>query len=79
LNVGTTLTFTRHLDDDHKDLEEVEQDDVKNWFRKQVVKAKRFQPVAVLNQKLKGLEVFESNAAPPPRTHVEWSSDFGDL
>ena len=60
------MTFTRHLDDDHKDLEEVEQDDVKNWFRKQMVKAKRFQPVAVLNQKLKGLDVFESNAPPTP-------------
>ncbi|KAH0551618.1 hypothetical protein GP486_007163 [Trichoglossum hirsutum] len=59
----TLLQLNRHLDDDHKDLEEVEQDDVKNWFRKQMVKAKRFQPVAVLNQKLKGLEVFESNAS----------------
>jgi hypothetical protein len=29
-------------------------------------KAKRFQPVAVLNQKLKGLEVFESNASLAP-------------
>ncbi|KAI9777179.1 MAG: carboxypeptidase Y-deficient [Geoglossum umbratile] len=62
----TLLQLNRHLDDDHKDLEEVEQDDVKNWFRKQMVKAKRFQPVAVLNQKLKGLEVFESNATPAP-------------
>lgn len=35
--------------------------EVKDWFQTQVEKAKRFQPLAVLNQKLKGLEVFESN------------------
>lgn len=29
-------------------------------------KAKKFQPLAVLNQKLKGLDVFESNNPPPP-------------
>lgn len=29
-------------------------------------KAKKFQPLAVLNQKLKGLDVFESNETPPP-------------
>ena len=35
-----------------------------------MVKAKKFQPLAVLNQKLKGLDVFESNdaiPAPSPR------------
>ena len=30
-----------------------------------MIKAKKFQPLAVLNQKLKGLDVFESNDAPP--------------
>ncbi|CCU74621.1 vacuolar segregation protein [Blumeria hordei DH14] len=35
----------------------------KNWFDKQVVKAKLFQPLIAINQKLKGLDVFESNAA----------------
>jgi rabenosyn-5 len=34
---------------------------VKDWFRVQMIKAKKFQPLAVLNQKLKGLDVFESN------------------
>lgn len=29
-------------------------------------KAKKFQPLAVLNQKFRGLDVFESNDAPPP-------------
>ena len=31
-----------------------------------MTKAKKFQPLAVLNQKLKGLDVFESNDAPAP-------------
>lgn len=44
----------------------MEQDEVKTWFDKQVVKAKKFQPLAVINQKLKGLDVFESNDSPPP-------------
>ena len=60
------LTPIRHLDDNHKNLEEVKQDEVKDWFKTQMVKAKKFQPLAVLNQKLKGLDVFESNDTPPP-------------
>lgn len=46
----------------------MEQDEVKNWFEQQMKKAKKFQPLAVLNQKLRGLDVFESNGAvtPPP-------------
>lgn len=60
----TLLQLNRHLDDDHKNLEEVKQDEVKDWFKTQVIKAKKFQPLAVLNQKLKGLDVFESNDAP---------------
>lgn len=39
---------------------------MKNWFRSQMTKAKKFQPLAVLNQKFRGLDVFESNDAPPP-------------
>jgi rabenosyn-5 len=62
------LTICRHLDDNHQELPEVQQDEVKNWFDKQVLKAKKFQPLAVINQKLKGLDVFESNevVAPSP-------------
>ncbi len=60
------LRLGRHLDDNHKNLEEVKQDEVKDWFKSQMVKAKRFQPLAVLNQKFKGLDVFESNDAPQP-------------
>ncbi|MCJ1478101.1 carboxypeptidase Y-deficient [Lambiella insularis] len=64
----TLLQLNRHLDDNHKNLEEVKQDEVKDWFKTQMVKAKKFQPLAVLNQKLKGLDVFESNDPPsfPP-------------
>ncbi|MCJ1292924.1 carboxypeptidase Y-deficient [Xylographa carneopallida] len=60
----TLLQLNRHLDDDHKNLEENKQDEVKDWFKTQMVKAKKFQPLAVLNQKLKGLDVFESNDPP---------------
>ncbi|KAI9695339.1 MAG: carboxypeptidase Y-deficient [Bogoriella megaspora] len=66
----TLLQLNRHLDDAHRDLEELEQDEVKTWFKAQITKAKKFQPLAVLNQKLKGLDVFESNESqvptPPP-------------
>jgi rabenosyn-5 len=42
-----------------------------------MVKAKKFQPLAVLNQKLKGLDVFESNSSPtpPPATHSRSASN----
>jgi rabenosyn-5 len=59
------MVICRHLDDNHQELPEVQQDEVKNWFDKQVLKAKKFQPLAVINQKLKGLDVFEPNDAPP--------------
>ncbi|ORY18923.1 FYVE zinc finger-domain-containing protein [Clohesyomyces aquaticus] len=62
----TLLQLNRHLDDNHQNLVEEEQDEVKTWFKTQMTKAKKFQPLAVLNQKLKGLDVFESNDAPPP-------------
>lgn len=55
------LRMIRHLDDNHKNLEEFKQDEVKAWFKAQMGKAKRFQPLAVLNQKFKSLDVFESN------------------
>ncbi|KIW25745.1 hypothetical protein, variant [Cladophialophora immunda] len=70
----TLLQLNRHLDDVHEEIEEEQQDEVKDWFKQQMVKAKRFQPLAVLNQKLKGLDVFESNhdivrsSTPTPRS-----------
>jgi rabenosyn-5 len=66
----TLLQLNRHLDDTHQNLVEEEQDEVKNWFELQMHKAKKFQPLAVLNQKLKGLDVFESNDAPSPPPHL---------
>jgi len=38
-------------------------------------KAKKFQPLAVLNQKLKGLDVFESNDAPTPPQSTSHSAN----
>ncbi|CAI6330456.1 unnamed protein product [Periconia digitata] len=66
----TLLQLNRHLDDNHQNLVEEEQDEVKNWFEMQMEKAKKFQPLAVLNQKLKGLDVFESNDAPTPTPYT---------
>ncbi|KAK4227576.1 hypothetical protein QBC38DRAFT_526429 [Podospora fimiseda] len=61
----TLLQLNRHLDDVHQELPEAEQDQVKSWFDKQVLKAKRFQPISLINQKLRGLDVFESNETQP--------------
>lgn len=57
----TLLQLNRHIDDNHANLQEIEQDEAKTWFKQQMVKAKKFQPLQMLNQKLRGLEVFESN------------------
>ncbi|ROT36128.1 VAC1 protein [Sodiomyces alkalinus F11] len=62
----TLLQLNRHIDDAHQELAEVEQDEVRTWFDKQVRKAKRFQPLSIINQKLRGLDVFESNESIPP-------------
>lgn len=57
----TLLQLNRHLDDAHKEIQEERQDEIEDWFKKQMVKAKKFQPLAVLNQKLKAIDIFESN------------------
>ncbi|KAI1362021.1 FYVE zinc finger protein [Xylaria arbuscula] len=71
----TLLQLNRHIDDNHQELPEFEQDEVKSWIDKQVLKAKRFQPLSLINQKLRGLDVFESNesAPPPPPVSVRTS------
>ena len=61
----TLLQLNRHLDDTHKNLEEVKQNEAKDWFKTQMTKAKKFQPLAVLNQKFKSLDVFDSENEPP--------------
>lgn len=83
----TLLQLNRHIDDSHQELPEAAQDEVKTWFDKQVLKAKRFQPLSLINQKLRGLDVFESNesqaiaspAAVPGRAPVESLIDPDDL
>ncbi|RKF60052.1 Vacuolar segregation protein pep7 [Erysiphe neolycopersici] len=60
----TLLQLNRHLDDSHQELPEIQQDELKTWFNKQVIKAKKFQPLVVINQKLKGLDIFEPNESP---------------
>lgn len=72
----TLLQLNRHIDDTHQELPEVEHDEVKSWIDKQVLKAKRFQPLSLLNQKLRGLDVFESNESlpPPPPVSVRTAS-----
>ncbi|KAL7276163.1 carboxypeptidase Y-deficient [Rhizina undulata] len=57
----TLLQLNRHLDDVHKEVEEIDNDDIKTWFKKRMQQAKSFQPVTMWSQKLKGLDVFESN------------------
>ncbi|KAI2602170.1 VAC1 protein [Hypoxylon sp. NC1633] len=66
----TLLQLNRHIDDAHQELPDFEQDEVKSWIDKQVLKAKKFQPLSLINQKLRGLEVFESNESVPPSTPV---------
>lgn len=61
----TLLQLNRHIDDNHQELPETEQDEVKTWFDKQVLKAKRFQPLSLINSTLRGLDVFESNDTQP--------------
>ncbi|KAF8477389.1 FYVE zinc finger-domain-containing protein [Kalaharituber pfeilii] len=77
----TLLQLNRHLDDVHREVEEEEKDDVKTWFRKQMLKAKQqFQPVVALNQKLKGLDIFESNATltpSPPSNGIIYGNGSG--
>lgn len=71
----TLLQLNRHIDDNHQELPEQEQDEVKTWFDKQVLKAKRFQPLTLINQKLRGLDVFESNESNPlPATTMTTST-----
>ncbi|RWA03982.1 hypothetical protein EKO27_g11122 [Xylaria grammica] len=62
----TLLQLNRHIDDNHQELPDFEHDEVKSWIDKQVLKAKRFQPLSLINQKLRGLDVFESNESLPP-------------
>ena len=61
----TLLQLNRHIDDVHQELAEENQDEFKSWVEKQVRKAKRFDPLSHITQKLRGLDVFESNETAP--------------
>ncbi|KYK61920.1 vacuolar segregation protein [Drechmeria coniospora] len=75
----TLLQLNRHIDDLHQELAEEQQDEVKTWFDKQVLKAKRFQPLSLINQKLRGLDVFESNESTPVPTPAVASGGKANL
>jgi hypothetical protein len=57
----TLLQLNRHLDDVHREVEEVQKETVKSWFKKRMIKAKSLPPVVALNQKLGKSEPFERN------------------
>ena len=57
----TLLQLNRHLDDVHREVEEVQKETVKSWFKKRMIKAKQLPPVVALNQKLGKSEPFERN------------------
>jgi rabenosyn-5 len=57
----TLLQLNRHLDDVHREVEEVQKETVKSWFKKRMNKAKSLPPVVALNQKLGKSEPFERN------------------
>jgi hypothetical protein len=61
----TLLQLNRHLDDVHREVEEVQKETVKSWFKKRMIKAKSLPPVVALNQKLGKSEPFERNGELP--------------
>jgi len=61
----TLLQLNRHLDDVHREVEEVQKETVKSWFKKRMIKAKQLPPVVALNQKLGKSEPFERNGEVP--------------
>lgn len=60
-NMITLLQLNRHLDDAHREVEEVQKETVKSWFKKRMNKAKTLPPVVALNSRLGKSEPFERN------------------
>jgi rabenosyn-5 len=60
-NMITLLQLNQHLDDVHREVEEVRKETVKSWFKKRMMKAKSLPPVIALNQKFGKSEPFERN------------------
>jgi rabenosyn-5 len=61
----TLLQLNRHLDDMHREVEEVQKETLKSWLKKRMIKAKSLPPVVALNQKLGKSEPFERNGDQP--------------
>lgn len=67
----TLLQLNRHLDDMHREVEEVQKETLKSWLKKRMIKAKSLPPVVALNQKLGKSEPFERNGDLPGKYGVE--------
>jgi len=74
-NMITLLQLNRHLDDVHREVEEVQKETVKSWFKKRMIKAKSLPPVVALNQKLGKSEPFERNGEIPGAGTVGVATD----
>jgi rabenosyn-5 len=61
----TLLQLNRHLDDVHREVEEVQKETVKSWIKKRMMKAKKLPPVLALNQRFSKNEPFERNGDVP--------------
>lgn len=56
----TLLQLNRHIDDVHSEIEKTEEDQIKSWFKKKVVKAKQLQSVtSVFSTKFSKLDLFD--------------------
>jgi len=67
----TLLQLNRHLDDVHREVEEVQKQTVKSWFQKRIKTAKRLPPVVALNKTLGKSEPFERNGDQPGNYGIE--------
>lgn len=57
----TLLQLNRHIDDIHSEIEKTEEDQIKSWFKKKVVKARQLQSVtSVFNSRFSKLDLFDS-------------------
>lgn len=58
----TLLQLNRHIDDIHSEIEKTEEDQIKSWFKKKVVKAKQLQSVtSVFNNRFSKLDLFDND------------------
>lgn len=57
----TLLQLNRHIDDTHSEIEKQEEDQIKSWFKKKVVKARQLQSVtSVFNNRFSKLDLFDT-------------------